>query len=258
MSDDFKNSVGSFMFGILQMASGIFAISIVKYKFLPDAFFNSIFVTIGLLLIAMSIPIMVMGIHDAILIAYSVKLTFRWYKGKHLKKKKIKIKNDSIALMLMIKVEDPINRLLERARDKCSGCHKELLAAYQSFTPYIQSIYDGLAEWEDQYEQAGCTQKDTVDALKKKLPVVEDSVAWMKEQMDAVVEKYMQYTEDYNAAMKELSDKEAEGKKNSLFQELELLSRTSMDDMTTLCAKYERKKKSKKKNKETTGRKSNA
>lgn len=94
-------------------------------------------------------------------------ITIRFDDGNRSKKKKIRILDLEIQSLMKKRIEEPLNFLWEQAHNKKLSCHKELLDTYHTFSPYLNSIYDGLSEWENEYENAA--KKETLcDEAKNK------------------------------------------------------------------------------------------
>lgn len=159
--------------------------------------------------------------------------------GKRYKKRTVRIKNEEIVGRLYRKVEKPLTKLKNEAKDRKQPCHEELEQLFISFYPEFELLYTDLKSWADRYNHADESEQNALEqALDSKMEVIVQPIMQLRIKRASIKNSYDRYVADCNQAERELVRNEIS--EDKWFRNISLISENNKEkELEKLRQKYD-------------------
>lgn len=160
--------------------------------------------------------------------------------GKRYKKRTVRIKNEEIAGRLYRKVEKPLTKLKNEAKDRNQPCHEELEQLYSSFYPEFELLYTDLKSWADRYNHADESEQNALEqVLDSKMEAIVQPIMQLRRKRASIKNSYDRYVADCNQAERELVRNEIS--EDKWFRNISLISENNKEkELEKLRQKYDK------------------
>lgn len=119
--------------------------------------------------------------------------------GKRYKKRTVRIKNEEIAGRLYRKLEKPLTKLKNEAKDRKQPCHEELEQLFISFYPEFELLYTDLKSWADRYNHADESEQNALEqVLDSKMEAIVQPIMQLRRKRASIKNSYDWYVADRN------------------------------------------------------------
>lgn len=158
--------------------------------------------------------------------------------GKRYKKRTVRIKNEEIAGLLYRKLEKPLTKLKNEAKDRKQPCHEELEQLFISFYPEFELLYTDLKSWADRYNHADESEQNALEqVLDSKMEVIVQPIVQLRIKRASIKNSYDRYVADCDQAERELVRREIS--EDKWFRNISLMSENNKE-LEKLRQKYDK------------------